>query len=262
LSAWIVVFLSLERFLGVKFPFYAGRLAWVRRPGVVIIVLMVCILLLNINVIWATSLIEVGGQPVCVVYSERNWMCRVMPITNMLLYSALPSLLIFALNTAIFVQFLRSVHTVRRARLLTEQSSSSTSSSSCTARSNTALSSRTQRRLTVTLSVICVSWLLLSTPSCLMENIETLASNLLMRSVAYLLLYVNHAIKFYIYCLTGQKFRRELQRTFGCYTPRSRNSKRKHKFVAQPRLQHRLDGDEKSGRRSRAQAKNCAHLYN
>lgn len=245
LCAWLVVFLSLERFLVVIFPFHAGNTALVQRPGLVTVILLLVIMLINVNVIWTSKLIHLSsGQPSCQLYSEGNWMCRALPIINTLLYSALPSLLILSLNIAIIVQVLRSMRSVRQARLLSEQSSSSKSGAAPTVtthgsgissvgRSNARLSSKTQRKLTATLMVICVSWLLLSTPYCLMDNIHALKTNILVRTIAYLLIYVNHAINFYIYCLTGQKFRHELLRAFGCR--QQRLSQHKHKFV-QPKF--------------------------
>ena len=253
MCAWLVVLLSLERFLVVSFPFHATSMALVRRPGAVTLVLGVVIMAVNVNVLWASQLLHgAGGQPMCVLYSRDNWMCRALPLLNMLLYSALPSCLILLLNVAIIVLVLRSMRSVRQAHLLTEHSSSTksgaaltirthASSASSSPRTSSTLSSKTQRRLTSTLTVICVSWLLLSAPYCLMDNLEVLRSNVLVRAICYLLLYVNHALNFYIYCLTGKKFRHELQRTFGCRHPRQ--AAHKHHFprtLAHHHQQHKL----------------------
>jgi len=39
---------------------------------------------------------------------------------------------------------------------------------------------------------------------------------LLVKTICFLLMYVNHAINFYLYCLTGKRFRRELAAMLNC----------------------------------------------
>jgi len=68
------------------------------------------------------------------------------------------------------------------------------------------------------LLVVSFAWLILTTPfaACgfifaVGEIDRELAERLMpFKAVAFLLMYVNHAVNFYLYCLTGCKFRREL----------------------------------------------------
>ena len=80
------------------------------------------------------------------------------------------------------------------------------------------------------LVVVCVAWLLLTTPFavftlCVPEHSRdrhTFAVQLLVRTFCFLLMYVNHAVNFILYCLTGRKFRAELKEMLRCMMPRFR----------------------------------------
>lgn len=76
-------------------------------------------------------------------------------------------------------------------------------------------------RVTSMLLTVSFVWLLLTTPFTISGFLFTIAdisvetASLLMpfKAVAFLLMYSNHAVNFYLYCLTGHKFRRELYDT-------------------------------------------------
>ena len=73
-------------------------------------------------------------------------------------------------------------------------------------------------KVTVMLLVVSFAWLLLTTPFIASGfifavgyiNVEHVSLLMPFKAVAFLLLYTNHAVNFYLYCLTGRKFRREL----------------------------------------------------
>jgi len=69
------------------------------------------------------------------------------------------------------------------------------------------------------LLVVSLAWLLLTTPYAVFtlglryfpSDRQTKATLRLTRVVCFLLMYINHAINFLLYCLTGRKFRAELK---------------------------------------------------
>jgi len=80
-----------------------------------------------------------------------------------------------------------------------------------------------QRRLTRMLLFVSFAWLALSAPFALHSLAVNFVSddrNLLAKIVCFLLVYVNHAVNhavnFYLYCVTGSRFRQELRAMFGC----------------------------------------------
>ena len=47
---------------------------------------------------------------------------------------------------------------------------------------------------------------------------------LLLYASVQLLQYLNHSINTVLYCITGSRFRHELMKVFGCYTPKRRST--------------------------------------
>jgi len=75
-----------------------------------------------------------------------------------------------------------------------------------------------QAKVTTMLLVVSFAWLVLTTPFAVcgfifaVGDVNRELAGLLMpfKAVAFLLMYTNHAVNFYLYCITGRKFRREL----------------------------------------------------
>nr|KAG5706525.1 hypothetical protein BaRGS_028696 [Batillaria attramentaria] len=85
------------------------------------------------------------------------------------------------------------------------------------------------RRLAPMLLGVSFAWLLLTTPQTVYNlaaprptSIEEIGQQQLLRTVFFLLMYVNHALNFFLYCVTGQRFRQELRRVFMCVDPERR----------------------------------------
>ena len=202
-SAWLVVLLTCERFLVVCFPFRASHFWFVHRPWIVTLITISIIMLTNINQFWTSQLRVTEQGRECAVYDQHNTLCTVFSNLNMLIYSLVPAIIVFSLNTAIIV-------TIARHRYSGETITSPRTPLPLIRRQN-------QQRLTIMLLCICVLWLLLTGPYAIIDsgiplnNMER-GTEYLVRTLAYTFMYINHAINFYIYCLTGKKFRFELKR--------------------------------------------------
>ena len=78
------------------------------------------------------------------------------------------------------------------------------------------------------LLVVSVAWLLFTTPYAvftlcvqkLSADPQTAATQQLVRVICFLLMYINHAVNFLLYCLTGRKFRVELKEMLSGVCPR------------------------------------------
>jgi len=90
-----------------------------------------------------------------------------------------------------------------------------------TSAGNRSLRQGQQQRLTITLVTISTLWVVLSFPYAIIDNGGDSGKFYvapLTRVVCYLLMYANHAVNFFVYCLLGRKFRTELKRLFGVDT--------------------------------------------
>lgn len=123
----------------------------------------------------------------------------------------------------------------------------------------------THSRVTAMLLTVSFVWLALTTPytvSCFLYTLADLSPStaaLLMpfKAVAFLLMYANHAVNFYLYCLNGRKFRRELVETVVCVRdccPGGRRWRQRREPVWQ---QRRPGSTESTGRSGWAACGSC-----
>jgi hypothetical protein len=282
LSSWLVVAITVERLVVVRFPFKASRFCSYRQSVRITCVICAVIMLLNVNVLGASKLVQAGCKPMCVtyLYSPHHYSTY-----NLSVYSLIPFVLVLSMNlmtilsivknNKLFRQQQQQQQPVRGSDAVHTQissitprppapqppappaASSSHSSSSKDAAgaaggaevsgkdSSGASSSskrspvgggaglgnggagvrvrgggrhlvQQQRRLTCTLLTITVLWLVLTGPYAILDLLELQRRHMptLLRVITWLLMYSNHSVNFYIYCLTGRKFRSELRRAF------------------------------------------------
>ena len=271
-AAWLIVAVTLERFLAVWLPLRATAVCSVGRTRVVTSALLAFLALVNAHVFWTAELVPTpsarlsAGSPAvqCSSYAYRTLACRVFPWVHLALYCFLPATLLLSLNSLILYKLFRH----RRAVASSQGSGSSRSSSN---RNNGAAAdgddcythlhqhqqqpqrqlprnkSQTKpllqqppqasqgsrpsprapqhfhRRLAPMLLGVSFCWLLLTTPQTLYglaapapASLEEAGRQYLIKTLCFLLMYLNHALNFFLYCLTGQRFRQELRRGLPC----------------------------------------------
>jgi len=78
--------------------------------------------------------------------------------------------------------------------------------------------SKGQAKVTTMLLVVSFAWVILTTPFATIGFVVAVgdidaalvAALMPLKAVAFLLMYTNHAVNFYLYCITGCRFRQEL----------------------------------------------------
>ena len=277
-AAWLIVAVTLERFLAVWLPLRAPEVCSVGRTRVVITALLALLALVNAHVFWTAELVPLparrsGGSAgvVCSSYAYRTLACRVFPWVHLALYCFLPAALLLSLNGLILYRLYQ-----RRQALLASSPDSSSSRSSSNRHNNNnnngavagppaggggggggpayggnacytqlpknksqtklllqqhqqgsrqspRAAQRFHRRLAPMLLGVSFCWLLLATPQTLYslaapapQTLQEAGRQYLVKTLCFLLLYLNHALNFFLYCLTGQRFRQELRRGLPC----------------------------------------------
>ena len=309
-AAWLIVAVTLERFLAVWLPLRATEVCSVGRTRVVIAALLALLALVNAHVFWTAELVplaarrSVGSGVVCSSYAYRTLACRVFPWVHLALYCFLPAVLLLSLNGLILYRL------YQRRQALASSPDSSTSRSSSNRHNNNnngavagppagggggggggpayggnacytqlarnksqtkllrqqcqhqqqgsqspRAAQRFHRRLAPMLLGVSFCWLLLATPQTLYslaapapQTLQEAGRQYLVKTLCFLLLYLNHALNFFLYCLTGQRFRQELRRGLPC-SESERNARVLKAFL--PRrwagpARHRHGGQAKS----------------
>ena len=204
MSAWLIVAMTVDRFLVVWFPFKASSMCNSKRAKLTIIGMVFLIMLYNLHVFWTIGLRSYrGGRTACGPSMDDYFMVEVFPVMKLVSYSILPFIIVLFLNLAITFRLWSNRMAISRA----------------TSDSDTGSASRaSQNRITVMLLTVSFVWLILTAPF-MLRSVLTIhdgsqqkkAQTFLFETTCFLLLYVNHGINFYLYCLAGRRFRQDLQ---------------------------------------------------
>ena len=207
ISSWIIVSLTVERCLCVSFP---HKTAIINRPKfsyVVVAVISAAFVFLNAHLLFGYGLFTVQSQTYCIFISTNyyNFHTFYWSWINLTVYCLLPVVIIVIANSITVLQVYRS---------------------SKLAISTTSLTSRKNRQLLLITLLVSISFIVLGMPQPLLfilrveERDGGVDGDLL--NLKYTLVYtifnlmktLNHAVNFFLYVLSGQRFRQQLKAAF------------------------------------------------
>jgi len=232
-SVWLIVAVTVERFIAVCYPLMAPSVCSRRRSTRIILAVLAVQLAIHVHFAWTTGVRATNAAMTPVNNTDLQCMASagfetliddVWPWVDAAIYSFIPFVLIMALNSMIMRQVIASK---RDRGQLCQQTTRSLMLR--TSRGTMEVSKTTEStRLTVMLLTVSFAFLITtfpmnttlivsayilrmaSLPNGLIRDYPLAARVILLRTVCELLMYVNHSINFFLYCATGQKFRRQL----------------------------------------------------
>nr|AKQ63062.1 orphan G-protein coupled receptor 57 [Platynereis dumerilii] len=211
-SVWLIIAVTVERYVAVCYPLRAPAMCNRRRAIVVIVCLLLALLFINLHFLWTAQIMEynINGD---IIYqcegapNHTRLVQEVWPWVDAFLYSFLPFVVISVLNALI----IRQVAHARRNRSGLQSNMPDTRSRA----------QESSIKLTIMLLTISFAFLLTTLPMNIAligtafynqyhKDLHIMTKFKLIRTITELLMYVNHSMNFYLYCATGQKFRHEL----------------------------------------------------
>ena len=209
-AAWLIVLTTVDRFVAVWLPLHAAAVCRRRRACLAILVLIIVVVATSIHLFWTTGLHQSSGRvlPYCGPSPDAHFMRRQFEYIKLTSYSLAPFAIILTLNIAIVVR----LRCGKAANILLRGTSSNNGGLP-----QAAITSK----VTYMLLAVSATWLILSAPFTLqallfsvlvdVQNASSVARYRLLRTVCFQLMYANHAVNFFLYCITGRKFRHELR---------------------------------------------------
>lgn len=202
LSSWLLVAVTIERYIAVRFPLRIRPLRSGIRVFFVIIGIFVTLLVFNIPAI-------------LVVIKYVVSLAFIASLLQFTLHSYLPALLMLIFNSLIIHCTIRASNrrnTTLQVNISTHEEAERPSQY------------HGDTRLTILLLCTSFTFVITTFPtsivlllfSALRVTIHSYDIGFLLRAIALFLLLLNHSINFYIYSLTGSKFRQELCKVFHC----------------------------------------------
>ena len=222
ISAWILVFMTIHRALSIVWPHRTREVLTKRNTVKVVVFIFLFCVLSNVHVLYGHSLASVGaGQTAECFYSfvserYRRFFNPVWLLVDMTMAVFLPFACLLVTNTVLIRKVGQSVREARESLIAGRNSAEQFASRD-----------RKLSSMTLTLVIMSVAFLLLTSPVNFMYMVRTLAygtvddvrvraASELALNAGMMLWFTNAGINFYLYCLTGTRYRAEFLRLFGC----------------------------------------------
>ena len=210
-SSWVTVFISVERYIAVFYPFKVHIYCTKKRMLSAFFVLTSLICICTIPVFYFCFVIIIDRQPTCIYYGYSTNTTDIYFLCLWLIcYTVLPLVLITVLN----VLLIRQIRVQKAFRAKSQiQNCKPTSFAN-------------NSSLIAIMVCVCVVFAVYSLPAAILDIVNwpckfTKASHCIhsegwLFSLALMLDNFNHSINFFLYCLTGSVFRRALFQLLKC----------------------------------------------
>ena len=217
LSAWTLVAMTVQRAVCVLFPHRANVLCTVGKSKAIVVSMVLFIAAIHTHLLYGIRVGMQDGHKRCVFH--RNYapfFQQIWTWVDMLIFSLLPWLCL-AVSNSLLVWKLRL--SLREAKLSLGSGQADR------------INDRKKKSKSISITLIAVStaFLLLTFPMSFYQiitfmfwmygstrTLRSLRVFYYIRQISLPLWYSNSCVNFYIYCLTGSKFRREAKQILGC----------------------------------------------
>lgn len=230
-SVWLIIAVTVERYLAVCHPLKAQRMCSPRRAVKISVGIFALLFLINTHFFWTVQIVyyEHKGELYAQCDGGANFEALVRtiwPWVDAFMYSFIPFITILIFNALI----IRKVFLAKQERESLQSTPRRSASLLLRGSSMRPYAmgirrvSHDSNRLTVMLLTISFTFLLTTLPmniSLIITSIwppdptdlQQIVRATLIRKVIELLMYCNHSINFYLYCATGKKFRENVLKT-------------------------------------------------
>ncbi|XP_005092412.1 CX3C chemokine receptor 1-like [Aplysia californica] len=238
-SAWLLVVMTLERTCSACLPHRVNTFCTKRRACMLIGFIVVFHCCIQSHFLFGLTVHNTNGTFVCDAISDeyRYFVHEIWPLVDLCVLSLLPFVCLIIGNAIIVWKTFLSLKTAAELNL--------------TSGTNAMMRRRHASSMTAILLGLSAIFLLTTSPTCVYNMWERGGSALEVGSTAQgkarlelawavvnIIMYCNNTFNFYLYCLTGRKFRHEMQRQFSRHRTESHSNvlsapsaAQLHKFV-------------------------------
>jgi hypothetical protein len=216
-SVWLIITVTTERYIAVCHPLQTQMFCKIGRAWKALLLPILIICVINSHFFFTVSIQQKSDSVECQATPSFELLVNnIWPWVDAVIYSFLPFVIIGVLNGFI----IRKISQAEKERKIFLQVKHRT------ARELRRYKSSDNKKLTTMLLSVSFAFLLTTIPMNIAviftafwnkrpdRDVEGAAIFHLIKAITELLMYVNHSINFFLYCATGQKFRRSLMQLF------------------------------------------------
>ena len=216
-ATYQVLSMTVDKYIAIKWPHRAATYSTPRRARFIAFGVFVSTLIYNVPILFVTSLI--GDQ--CVAYAVGGTMTRLYSWVSFTVNGIIPFSMLIYMNS-IIVQTVRKSRTLFKGTATRKENDLNTNQETDT-RQRTMKSAESQLTIMLLLVTLLFSILLIPTYIrfiylALVKNDTPFKSavSILMFQVTYKLYASNSGVNFFLYCISGRKFRNDLKEIICC----------------------------------------------
>ena len=214
-ATYQVLAMTLDKYVAIKWPHRAATYSNPRKAKLISMCVFVCAFSYNVPILFVTSLL--GGE--CAAYVVGGTITRVYSWISFIVNGIIPFSMLIYMNSVI-------VKTVRKSRKMFRDKTATANKDSnqgMDTRQRTMKSAESQ--LTVMLLLVTLLFSILLIPTYIRfiyltfvvnDTPGKFASSMLLFHISYKLYATNSGINFFLYCISGQKFRNDLKEILCC----------------------------------------------
>ena len=220
-STYQVLAMTTDKYIAIKWPHQASIYSTPERARNATIVIIICVLIYNIPHLFLSKL--VGME--CLGYSVGGVFTKVYSMLSFCAYAVIPFVMLIYMNY-IIVQKVRSSRKMFAGNGSHEnvqrQGKPQTQSQISNMRQKSM--KNTEHQLTIMLLLVTILFMILMIPTYLRyvytnfaprDTPANYASLMLFYHISHKLYTTNNGINFFLYCISGQKFRNDLKEILG-----------------------------------------------
>ena len=215
-STYQVLSMTIDKYVAIKWPHRAAVYSTPNRSRVISTGVIVCCLSYNVPHLFAASVI--GGQ--CLSYSVGGTITRVYSWITFVINGIIPFSMLIYMNSVI-VQTVRNSHKLFRSTVTTITGTENGQNKE----TRQEAMKRAENQLTVMLLFVTMLFLILLFPTYIRfiylnfvkrDTPSKYASSMLFFQITFKLYTTNNSINFVLYCISGKKFRNDLNEMLCC----------------------------------------------
>ena len=208
-ATYQVLVMTIDKYVAIKWPHKAATYSTPRRAQIIILTIFTLVLIFNLPHFFITTLI--GGK--CYGYSVKSILTKVYSWLTIVINAIIPFTLLIHMNYAI-VKAVRNSRKMFRSNVgtaveETRQKSMKSAENQLTTMLLLVTTLFLILVLTTYIRFIYAAFIAPDTPS-------KFASSILIFEISYKLYVTNSGINFFLYCVSGQKFRNDLKDIICC----------------------------------------------
>ena len=225
--------MTVDKYIAIKWPHKAATHSTPKRAKLISFCVFVCTFCYNVPILFVTSLH--GGE--CAAYVVGGTITRVYSWISFIINGIIPFSMLIYMNSVI-------VQTVRKSRKMFKSETPTSSKDSINlgmdTRQRTMKTAESQ--LTIMLLLVTVLFSLLLIPTYIRfiyltfavnDTAAKFAGSMLLFHISYKLYATNSGVNFFLYCISGRKFRNDLKEILCCISPLSHSMRETRKRKSQ-----------------------------